>query len=424
MPDNPERLAWRVLLAAFLVFLLLCGGTIYLIQWYVFESTLGLETDITVGRGTVRITTPNVEEPIAVTDRRSEIEAGSEIRTDTSQAVLTFSDPQDATPLASVVLLHDSQIELVRTSAPRFGVNRNPYQVELRSFSGRSEILILDAQDREVRFVIHSPQAITTLSEPGQYVVDVTNDATRVSVEDGEALVAEQSNGRAMRVSANDRIAVEREGEGFTALPPTQAILRNGNFRLPYTTGWELYDDSDNPPGEAYNTTFTGRSVLAFDRSQQNWEALRLGHGETGLTQAVDVDTSGLESLEARVTFFIEEQSLSTCGQEGSECPLMLRLSYVDEQGIEREYIQGFYAFHDPAVDYPLSCATCRGDHERVNLQTWYSFRSGNLLTNLPTEQKPALIRQIRFYASGHAYKVYVSEVELIATDGSALTDS
>jgi hypothetical protein len=420
MRDNPERFAWRVLFVSFLAFLLACGGAIYLIQWYVFESMVALQTDMTVGRGTVSITAPNAEEPIAVTSQRSELDEGLEISTDTSQAVLNFSDPRNATPLASVVLLHDSRIELIRASAPRFGVNRNPYRVELRSLSGRSEILILDTGPHEVSFVVRSPQALTTLSSQGQYVVEVTNDVTRVSVEEGQALVTERSSGRSRVVEVNNRVAVGGEAGGFTALPPTESVVRNGNFRLPFTTGWELYDDSEAPAGVAYNTNFVGRNVLTFDRSQEKWPDLRLGHGETGLTQRVNVSTSDLQSLELRATFYIEEQSLSTCGQEGSECPLMLRITYVDEQGVEREYIQGFYAFHDPAANYPLSCATCRGDHERVNLQTWYSFRSGNLLTNLPSEQKPVLIQQIRFYASGHAYKVYVSEVELIATNNAA----
>jgi hypothetical protein len=424
MRENPERLAWNVLLAAFLVFLLLCGGAAYLIQWYAFESTLALQADITVGRGTVRITSPNSEEPIAVTDQRSELDEGLEIRTDTSQAVLSFSDPRTATPLASVVLLHDSQIELVRAAAPRFGVNRNPYHVDLRSFAGRSEILILDTRQHEINFVVRSPHAITTLTEPGQYAIEVTNDVTRVSVDEGQALVTDPTGGRSRILEASNRVAVGREEAAFTTLPPTETVIRNGNFRLPYTTGWELYDDSEYPPGVAYDTEFAGRSVLALDRSQEEWGDLRLGHGETGLIQAVNVDTSDLDSLELRATFYIEEQSLSTCGQQGSECPLMLRISYIDEQGVEREYIQGFYAYHDPAADYPLSCATCRGEHERVNLQAWYSFRSGNLLTNLPDEQKPVLIQQLRFYASGHAYKVYVSEVELVATNDSAAVDS
>ncbi|HQA68852.1 MAG TPA: hypothetical protein PK801_11045, partial [Aggregatilineales bacterium] len=116
-----------------------------------------------------------------------------------------------------------------------------------------------------------------------------------------------------------------------------------------------------------------------------------------------------------RGTFYVDEQSLSTCGQLGSECPMMMRMTYIDEQGVEREYIQGFYAYHDPSLDYPLTCDSCRAEHERISLQSWYTFRSGNLLTVLPAEQKPAIIQQVRFYASGHAYRVYVSEIELLA---------
>ena len=102
---------------------------------------------------------------------------------------------------------------------------------------------------------------------------------------------------------------------------------------------------------------------------------------------------------------------------------MMIRMQYVDVQGVEREFIQGFYAFHDASLSYPLTCDSCRAEHERVNLRTWYTYESGNLLTNLPQEQRPAMIRQIRIYASGHGYRTYVTEVELLALPSDTDSD-
>ncbi len=113
------------------------------------------------------------------------------------------------------------------------------------------------------------------------------------------------------------------------------------------------------PPGSVYNAVIDGRPVVVFDRSQENWPGIRLGHGETGLIQSIEMDVSEYPTLELRATFYVDEQSLSTCGQRGSECPMMFRIDYVDVQGGERAYITGFYALHDPAaaIRWPVTPA-------------------------------------------------------------------
>jgi hypothetical protein len=46
----------------------------------------------------------------------------------------------------------------------------------------------------------------------------------------------------------------------------------------------------------------------------------------------------------------------------------------------------------------------------------WHTFESGNLADILPDEVKMHTLKEIRFYASGHAYDVFVDEVSLLAT--------
>lgn len=415
MRQNPERLAWRVLIASFAAFLVLCTGTAYLVRWYIFESHVSLDVDLAVARGTVRMTAPNTQENIAVTDRRENLEPGVGIKTDASQAVLTFSDPHSGIEVASIVLLNDSEMSLVRASAPRFHLNKDQYEIELYSQSGRCEALMLATNRRPASLVIRSPQAETSITEQGHYIVDITEERTRVTTVSGHAVVTSRTSGNDVELFDEQRTIVERTGDPLILLSSEVSLVENADFEEGLNGGWVYYEDGEAPLGLARTGVVEGRTVLTFDRSQSNWPNLRLDHGETGLRQFINADVRGHNYLEIRATFYVEEQSLSTCGTLGSECPMMIRISYTDVLGVEREFIQGFYAYFDPALDYPLSCDTCRGEHERINLNSWYTYRSGNLLTILPAEQEPAFIRQVRFYASGHAYKVHVAEVNLLA---------
>lgn len=416
MRANPERVAWRVLLSAFALFLLLCGASIYVVQWYIFDSQVAIAVDLTAARGTVSMMLPNTEEPIAVTDRRLDQGLPFEISTNTSQAALQFTDVRTSRPVASVVVLHDSSVTLLEAAGPRFRFNNKPYRINLESHSGRVEVLIFDDSSEGAEVTFATPHGTTTISDVGHYIVDTTPERTRVTVKQGLAFVYAPSSNSIIEVPANHRTQIDRSTKLPAIFPSEANMLANGDFVEPFSEGWGFYDDSVLPAGAALNQQFGGRHVLTFDRAQERWPSLTLDHGETGLVQSVDEDVRGYSYLELRGTFFVDEQSLSTCGQLGSECPMMMRITYIDVQGIEREYIQGFYAYHEPSLDYPLTCDSCRAEHERIGLKTWYTFRSGNLFTVLPAEQKPAIIQQVRFYASGHAYRVYVSEMQLLAS--------
>jgi hypothetical protein len=254
------------------------------------------------------------------------------------------------------------------------------------------------------------------MSTSGQSLVDVSSRNTRATVRQGEMWVVESSSGQNATVEAGESSILRDRASELHAQEAEQALVANGNFEEPYSVGWEFYNDRE-PPGTAYNSVFDGRSVVVIDRSQANWPDLALGHGETGLVQRLDVDVSGRSSLELRAAFYVAEQSLSTCGVAGSECPMMLHMKYIDPRGIEQVYIHGFYAVHDPGLNYPTTCPTCRTDHERINVRSWYTFESGNLLELLPATQRPGWLTEVSFYASGHAYKVYVAELDLFVGD-------
>jgi hypothetical protein len=417
MNENPERRAWRILVATFTIFLFICAATGYWFYWYLFDSSVTMNVTVTAARGTVRVTSPNTQEEIAVSDQRDRLDTGTEIKTDsTSQALLTFIDPRTHETVASVVVPHDGELSLLEASAPRFKINQDNYMIAFSSNLGRHEILLVPDTEREVDFTVESPHARVTMSESGQYMVNITDQNTLVTTIEGRAAVTSLSTDETKIVRTNYRTTVDSSRASLALLEPEQSVLINGRFTEPVDVGWETYVIG-YPPGTIKDVLVDGRRAILLDHSQENWPGLQLDHSEMGVRQYPRANVSGYSSIELRATFYVEEQSLSTCGIEGSECPMMIRMLYTDTHGESRELIWGFYSYTAPGIDYPLRCATCAGEHMRININNWYTYRTGNLLSVLPQDQQPSIIRQIWFYASGHAYKVYVSEMDLLVAE-------
>jgi hypothetical protein len=144
-------------------------------------------------------------------------------------------------------------------------------------------------------------------------------------------------------------------------------------------------------------------------------------HGQTGCYQilATDpgIDVQEYTFLELQTTFLINYQSLSVCGVDGSECPVMLFVYYTDINNVPRQWYQGFYYNSQSQTIYPPTCITCGQsyEHRRIGERVWYTFESGNLMSRFAPGERPAYIQRVVFYASGHQYDVFVSEISLLA---------
>ncbi len=94
----------------------------------------------------------------------------------------------------------------------------------------------------------------------------------------------------------------------------------------------------------------------------------------------------------------------------------MVLVKFIDGLGNPLEFRHGLYAVDDAQLDWPMTCATCLIRHDQVALAEWATYESSNLLSLLAPESGTVLVTQVSLYAAGHAYKVYISEVNLIAT--------
>ena len=135
-------------------------------------------------------------------------------------------------------------------------------------------------------------------------------------------------------------------------------------------------------------------------------------HAETGIRQIINKNVRDFASLRLHFVVRVFDQDVPVCGQAGSECPMMVRLDYKDQDGTDRSFLQGFYTRPDGSGANPTYNTTSgsRNEHRRIPPNVAYTYDSANLMETL----KPAQITAITFYASGHSYRSSVAEVELL----------
>ncbi|MFN8373509.1 MAG: hypothetical protein U0694_11630 [Anaerolineae bacterium] len=419
---EPERLAWGVLLIAFAVFCIICALLTVGVHFFLFESTINMQVAMTVGRGTPIITESDLVEQAVRVPR--EIFNGTNIVSPSeAQSTILFIDPQQNRRLiATVTVFSDSILTLLDAQRPRFDWSIGQYSIDLGGFSGKLDVFVAEHLGREFRFTLRTESgAHIYLAGSGHYSIETTDSVVRVINRDGiAALVSpiEPQNGQSIPAGQQGLIY---DSTAVTLAPAYVDLLRNSSFEetrdnpnIPAV--WECNSSADEPPpGFFRSETVDERLVLRLIRADNAHS-----HGQTGCSQGFDPASSGVtvtqyDQLFLRANFQVNSQSLNICGIRGSECPLMLRMDYVDINGTPRNWFHGFYAYIDRSSTVPTRCESCALEHERVTMGTWYTYVSDNLFTSFPPDQRPAAILSVQFYASGHQYDVYVTELSLLA---------
>jgi hypothetical protein len=234
----------------------------------------------------------------------------------------------------------------------------------------------------------------------------VTNDEAQITVREGVATVSAQ--GSYLALGPLQRTVVKLGSRPAGILSPERNLVINGNFRLPLEGTWETSHDLQEPtesPGEVTIVTDGSRRVALFQRTGTY-------HAETDLRQVINKDVRDFQALKLHFVVKIISHDVFVCGQAGSECPMMVRLDYKDENGTDRSFLQGFYWQFDPNgvnPNYNTTSGT-RVEHIRVQRDFSFTYDSGDLLKSL----SPSQITAITFYASGHSYSASIAEVELL----------
>jgi hypothetical protein len=405
MRRNPERVAWSVLLAAFVVFGALAVFIPLGIRWYLTNAMRAYEAKVTCLEGTAVVEDPEQgsARPVLKGETFS-VPEGMVVSVDeTAQATITFFDE------SQVRLFPSSSVVLQRMRSPRFGFSQHSAAITLYARGGRLYANTVLRGAAPVVFGIESLQAQTLLAEDGSYILEVSNEQTDVIVQRGTAEVAAvavpQSGGTAkVELTSRQRTVVQFGQPPLAPLKAERDLVANGDFAAPLSTGWTVFNDQGGDGGEV-----DGTATLVVDEGRRAVRFLRTGgefnHCETIIEQAINRDLPDpLTTLRVQATVKLVEHTLSGGGYLSSEYPLMIRIRYRDIYGSENEWIHGFY--------YQNTSNNPTKDGQEIPQSKWYFYESDNLLSVLSI--RPQRIVSLRVYASGWNYESEVSQISLI----------
>ena len=427
---DPSRLAWGVLLLAFALFCMLCVFVIVGVDFYLFQSTVPMSSTLSVGLGSVTVTDlANPTERVGRTGMG--LLKGVVVSTDpTQQGTLRFTGGTDQL-FASVTLHRSASVTLLESARPRFSWSRSGYEIAMDNVVGEVDVNVPRTVGQDIRISVRTPAgAIVNFEGSGNYIIEAASAQLRVFNRGGKANIIspDLQGGRDIPVGG---LGIVNYADGNVALVNGYVdLILDRHFETTQSNEagsitdsiWNCGNDpGDNPPGEFGLGAFDGSTALRLVRGND-----ATSHGRTSCVQSfgqagIEVSEAEYNHLSVRATFYVDNQSLAACGTEGSECPLMLRMDYIDADGEAQKWYHGFYAREQSA--YPVRCATCTQDHDRINEKTWYTYESPNLLSFFKPEAgengvedlTPRMIVAFWIYASGHQFDVHIGEVALVA---------
>lgn len=413
---NPDRFAWVVILVAFSIFVLSFVTVGLTGQWWYLNATVYQEIT-NFPNGTVLVTRP--DRTISEANVTA-IPVGATLETkEASQATLIFVARRDNQALASLQIFGNTLLVVPTAHSPRFAASTLPHRIELHLNRGRLWVNLSVDLARPVELsIITDSGALVVLTEPGSKAsIETTNQITMVTVRDGKAQV--RGANQTITLARDERAEVPAHAAPAGPLPAEQNLIKNSDFGVPLTGTWQAETwtpvDSTEPVGSVEPVIVNGRQAVWFNRRGNNW-------GQVGLTQELDRDVQGFKSLRLHLDVRLDFQDLSNCGLQGTECPVMVKINYVDIYGNPVEWLQGFYyradANPNAGLTFCAPCAPVRFVHQQWPQSVWQTFDSENLLDVFARTQTPAgTLKSIIVYASGHSFTSLITDLQLLASE-------
>ena len=415
MFNRIEHVAWLVLTAAFLSCIALVIGVPMGTRWFLRNATRPMDVLLQPRSGAVTYRRPGNATALLAADG-TELFNRSEIRQeeDADALILFYHPDQTETPIATIQLYGETELTIGKARTPRFAMSQLPHQIQLRANTASNMRVSVTGGERSAQLTVHTPQGPVHLQE-GTFKLIVHSGQTDLTVIDGQAHIPHPESEDTMVLTQSQRTQLTRTGLGEITIGERD-IMRsfNGDFEEPLAATWSIYtekDREDESGGTVRQRTIgESRRVVFFTRVGQHW-------AETGLTQEINQDIRGAKSLYVRARLRVDAHTLPVCGSMGTECPIMIRLRFSDQQsGSRPEWLQGFYAVAGDGTNEPF-CPSCewKAQHIQVPLGIWYDYESPDLLPLLRTENiDPSTLWSVEIYASGHTYGSAIDEIAVL----------
>ncbi len=418
--QDRQRLAWIILLSSFFICTVLTISFPFGVNAVLQNSTELLDIFVQSNKGTVRIDNENGDgRAVLEGDSGQMMYPGSTVVTGNTQTALLFlSPPESEQRLARLQVYSHTTLRLVEADSPQFSVSEQLHEAIIKLESGRLLISLSQFEERPFQLIINTPQGRIAFAHAGQYIVIVDNESTEVIVQEGMATVS-----AVVEVGVRDVVYLEADqrAEIPTGLQPrgplntSRNLITNSDFSKG-KSGWTFFawqiQEADQPKGETAVTYIFGEPRLHIIRDGS-------GHADLRIRQNIQRDVTDIDVLELSLTFRILGQSLQVCGIVGSECPLFVRINYVDANGITQTWQQGFFAsgeiIENSTPDGCISCAVIQSSHQRVTVaqDTFYEVDFAAEIARqgaLP----PRFIESIELVTSGHGFNLEIVDVNLL----------
>jgi len=389
------RLAWRVTVLALSVLVVVAVGAPLAQRWYVNSAIEPRPAELTSIDGIVFIRRQGTRDWVA---------AGPDLQVSPGDTLRTAANARAFVQLfdqSTVLLYPSSTLRVMRAEQGRFRQEKATVVLELTN--GRARVGVAPREvDGASFFQIRTPHAAVHLQE-GSYSAEVSRDTSQVRVRRGEATahpgeeVSVTSSG-AVNAKAGQRLAVRKDRPALGNQPMRADLLENGWFTEKSASdlaGWVQLDLSEQEPGGTISLTDVSGAV-SFKRSGR-------GHGETLISQHLDVDLWDYERLVLAADVRIFSHSLSGGGWQGTEYPLMLRVYYRDATGGKQPWYRGFYLSNEDGYPVVNGVRLPSSDWQHVEV---------DLLALTP---RPWRIERVEVVASGWDYTSAVREVHVWA---------
>ncbi len=417
MFKKTEQIAWIVLVFSFLTCIGLTIGIPLSLRWYILNVTRPLAI-LLQPRGEIVTRQEPGSGLKAIVPGDMEIQPHDrvELSSDAAAFLLWYENiPPNAPltqtqPLITVQFYGATDVTVEKSTTPSFAASRLPHHVTLRLQYGSNARITVEGGARAAHMRLVTPHGVIEMDE-GAYTVAVTQGRTEFSVTTGQAHITDPETGAPLALTAMQRTELTAAGVGPIAIGERDILrTRNGDFEAPLEDYWYL--ETSAPPEESGGTVQrTGGTdrYIVFERSG-------LQSAQTGISQEINQDIRGVKSLRVRARIRVDTQTLAVCGSLGTECPMMLRVTFTDlENNAIREWIQGFYAM--PGSDNPF-CYICDWKTEQIQVAqvgVWFDYESPDLLPLLRAQDiEPASVKAVKIYASGHAYGSAIDDIAIL----------
>jgi hypothetical protein len=411
--ENPERLAWLVILAGFAVFAFLAVSIPLAIRYTIRYTTVSDKAEMQPVLGTLLLYQSTGSEALAITTPRDVVEGNliSATNGSTQGTLKLISAEGEGEPLGSIDLYAGTKLEVLQIRRPFFTRSPEPYQVSLRLDKGEAGIFTNTGDQRPLHVTLETPHGLINLSVGnGNYKVSVDATQTNIIVRSGQATLMHGTQTMAVNTGLRAWMTANEIKQAPSA---DQSLLLNGNFDPTPTMSdaWATTVVADKvSPGNVKFVPREGRSVAYFRRDGED-----NAHTEVSVKQFINKNVNLYNELILQLDVNILFQSLPGAGDLNTEFPLRVEINYTDIYGKDLSWGHGFYY---RALDgSPPALVDCeRVDCDQFPQGQWRHYASPNLLDIWKAQKTPAArLNSIRLYASGHNYSSMVSDVALIA---------